>query len=202
MVRKISKKDLSERLEGLRSSSREQFKNVSTWEEFIPIWRKFFSNEVVLPTYGRPFWYAGSDNPWITERDVELLSRLNSYDIVTVDSQFGGMTDKGAYHGLAYVDFIGPAETMERIRAALEGEPCGLIYSYNDENDDSCKCMTRTNVPNFAWIPKDDIFGWSPNMKTEDTRLDLRVGRMMDLMFHRDRFVFRKLLSILKDIHS
>lgn len=195
-------------IEPLTEYSKEHFQRASTWKEFTEVWRKFFCNQMLIPSYGGFFWSKASqsDNPVVTEADMELLYRLNSHGIITKDSQFGGQDKTWNYGGHAYVYFLAPRQVMEIIAEQLTVDPHGLVFVYyNPDNPVNQNVLVCSSISFLgSHIMKEDndnalqeVSEWSPQMKPLFQALDVRYGVIVDLNFHRDRFLFRHLLKLI-----
>ena len=132
-----------------REQSREAFGKATSWQEFLELWSKFYSNEICIPAYHGNFIDEKGDNGQANEVLGKIFQDITRNDLICVDSQVSVKGEQKAYcvgytfHHIAKPLFI-ELNRYEGISAILldlnatksEYSPFFPFVTYSDWNQD------------------------------------------------------------------
>lgn len=170
-----------------REQSRETFGKATSWEKFLELWCKFYSNEICIPAYYGKFIDGKGDNSKANEALGKIFQDITRNDLVCVDSQVSVKGEQKAYcvgytfHHIARPLFI-ELNRHEGISAILldlnatksEHSPFFPFVTYSDWNQDRKRCEAGNRMLGNAYThlgigfenDTDDISEWlSDDMK-------------------------------------
>ena len=113
-----------------RNISRDKFNKVKTFQGFIDLWSKFYTNEICIPTYLDNFVGAG-DNPDATIEMGKKFQEIVSYGIIPHNFQTNSLEDTQK----AYVDMYVPNELASVIAEYINRYP-GYVSFWQDIKDE------------------------------------------------------------------
>ena len=111
--------------EEFAKNSYERFYKAETLEEFLNLYKLFYTNQIVTPNYLSLFVNFDGDCPEASPYLGSLFSQITNYGIICDDSQ---VNISGSQKGC--ISFIAPVDAMEKIHSEIN-KYNNIVMSYN-----------------------------------------------------------------------
>lgn len=114
------------------SKSKEIFSRAKTYQEFLNLWSKFYSNEICIPTYFSVF-IGAEDNKHATKKMGQKFQEITEHGVIPTNFQTNNLKDGQK----AYVNLLATEEVADAITIYINRYP-GFVAFYQDTTGESC----------------------------------------------------------------